>query len=291
MVRTQPTAAVWSTGFSLHHPFVDNDDDDDSLFPSEVHSGRRLSMSRCPPPLPPTPCTPVDFVNLSLVEELLGDAARATDHYYDEIRSPCYLSLDSPRSGCFGRGLAMGSLFPAPETFRRGCHLLLAELDDDLVKHRVAGVASDLFVEVIQLGSAALRLGAYAEEDLNHCVDAARHATPKILALTGLADDGDVVAVLRLLQSPARLHTLLVNKEHGHLLSLVVMCFRNLMLSLVHEARSPSPADLAAKSEVFHESSLAVVGARDVDALPKPNVQDDVADSSTFFAVYNGVTK
>eukprot|EP00035_Acanthoeca_spectabilis_P032200 m.17727 g.17727 ORF g.17727 m.17727 type:complete len:261 (+) comp5215_c0_seq1:300-1082(+) len=249
---------VWSTGFAAQNKapatIVEaTEEETEPLFPrtSYTRNNDYGCYSRCPPPQPPTPAYPCDgrYVNLAAMDDdddLFGTLELA-DPYYDEVPA-------ESEATCW-------QAIPTADTVRTACRRLLVEVEDDRAKLRVGRVCSDMFVEMIQLGSASLRLGSYREDDLNHCVDAARRAAPALMKATGLTNDADVDAVLGLLQSPYKLHALLSFNEHSSLLSTIVMCFRNLMLSLVLPSRALSPAELAVKSEVLLESSLHLVGA------------------------------
>eukprot|EP00038_Savillea_parva_P014481 m.11113 g.11113 ORF g.11113 m.11113 type:complete len:308 (-) comp2816_c0_seq1:227-1150(-) len=232
-------------------------DESELLFPIsrrtsyDVNNGAgSRRVSRCLAPAPPTPAPhDSDYINLDAVEDLL------TNHpveFYDHL---------SPSGGDNDDTASDWRTVPTADGVRTACRQILLEVDDDRTKHTVGRAAADLFVEVIHLGASALRQGAYRDDDLNHCVDAAQQAGPALLAATGLKGHAEVEQLLAVLQSPYKLHAVLSFHEHTALLSTLVWCFRNLMLSLVLPSRSPSPIHHAAKSEVLLESSIHLMGA------------------------------
>lgn len=252
---------VWGSGFSAQNPPSSSEDETDSLFPKGAYFEQNTDyfgarcLSRCEPPQPPTPAPSNDPEHNNMdteIDDILDLKLAVADLYYDDVQS-------EDETGSW-------QAIPTADTVREACHQLLREIESDRSKLAAGRVYSDMFAELIHLGTTALRsdhTGAqsYHDDDLNHCVLSAQRAAPALLKATRLGRDRAVDELLSLLQSPFKLHALLTLHDHTNLLSILVMCTRNLMLSLVLPSRSPSPAHMAVRSEVLLESSLHLVGA------------------------------
>lgn len=200
-----------------------------------------------------------EWINLSAIEgiprqwDVLADTSGVAgpavgfDSYYGDVPADC--SLDSAIPSC--------------EVLRKAFQVLDAwvQTADEEDKRKAATICSDLLVELVQLGTAAIRQGQYADDDLLEVVQSARHSGPAVASFMGLDNEPNVVALLRLLLNPIFLHNFLLRAEHKAALEVLVACLKNLLLELTLP-RTPSPADHAAKAEVLMRGSLAIVGAR-----------------------------
>jgi len=201
-----------------------------------------------------------EYMNLEAVEDLIAIAMHpcrdycAYDSYYDDVPPDAW---HEPAAA------AAHDPIPGPAVIRRAsaCLIDYAHGPGEATRRFLGGVGTDMLVDLLALGNAAIRLGTVDEDDLLEVICASRNCFARLRGLPDIATNTDIASLFRLLQSPAALHAVMLQSEHDEILRVLLGCVKCLLLELTLPQRTPSPADHAAKAEVLMDSNLTLIGA------------------------------